>query len=108
MNAAQHHEIAGYRELYVDLAAGLLVAGIEIELIRFHVGVVEEIGIVVDDLDHVAAFDLEIRWIEFTTFFGEGKLRWVDGAEGRSAQTSKDGNDKKRPSMGALRAASNQ
>src|SRR5690348_9004474 len=57
MNGAEHVEISRDRNGERCLAARLLVAGIEAELVRIHVGVMAQITVVVDDDDGLPARD---------------------------------------------------
>ena len=75
MDGAQYIEVAGNREYDIGLAARLLVAGVERELRRIDIGVVQEIAVVVDDLDGLAAFDLHLAGMKLAPLLRDRVLR---------------------------------
>src|SRR6266700_2723178 len=64
MNTAQDAERAGYRKSDVGLAARLLIAGVEAEPLRIHVGVVQQVAVIVNDLHRLPAPDGNFAGLE--------------------------------------------
>ena len=59
VDGAKHVEVAGDRKRDVGLAARLLVAGVEFEIVGIDIGMMPQVGVIVDDRDRFAA--LEVR-----------------------------------------------
>ena len=75
MNGAQHVEVAGHRERDVGLAARLLVAGVEREFVGIDIGVMQQVAVVVDDLDRLAALDRDFAGMKFAALLRDRILR---------------------------------
>ena len=59
MDAAQDIEGAGHVEGDLNIVAGFLVAGVEIETARLDIGVMRQVSIIVDDADDIATLDVK-------------------------------------------------
>src|SRR3984957_7151837 len=86
MNGAKHVEIAGCGEGDWRYAAGLLIAGIKREFWRTDIGVMQQIGVVVDDLYGLAALDGDFTRVKFAPLLRDRIIR-----KSRSCQHSERG-----------------
>ena len=59
MNAAKYRECAGHREFHIGPAAWLLVARVEVELVRLDVRMVKKVAIIVEKLHRFIFVDIE-------------------------------------------------
>ena len=57
MNGAADRELSGHSEFDIESTAWILVARIKAEGVGFQIGVMQQVAVIIDELDGIAALD---------------------------------------------------